>query len=48
MAEKREEKDAKDPERDLWGKVESFAKIVAAVGVSIGSVAIPYIIGKTS
>ena len=48
MAEKREEKDAKDPERDLWGKVESFAKIVAAVAVSIGSVAIPYIIGKTS
>ena len=48
MAEEGEEKEAEDPKRDLWGKVESFAKIVAAVGVSIGSVAIPYIIGKTS
>jgi hypothetical protein len=48
MAEEREEKEAKDPKRDLWGKFESFAKIVAAVGVSIGSIAIPYIIGKTS
>ena len=48
MAEGREEKEPKDPKRDLWGKVQSFAKIVAAVGVSIGSVAIPYIIGKTS
>jgi hypothetical protein len=48
MVEKREESEAENRKRDLWGKVESFAKIVAAVGVSIGSVAIPYIIGKTS
>ncbi len=48
MAREREEKEAKNPKRDLWEKSESFAKIVAAVGVSIGSVAIPYIIGKTS
>jgi len=48
MTEKREEKEAKDRERDLWEKVESFAKIVAAVAVSVGSIAIPYIIGKTS
>jgi hypothetical protein len=43
-----EEKDTKDPKRDLWGKVESFAKIAAAVAVSIGSILIPYVIGKTS
>jgi hypothetical protein len=43
-----EEKDTKDPKRDLWGKLESFAKIAAAVAVSIGSILIPYIIGKTS
>lgn len=48
MTEEREEKEAKDRERDLWEKVESFAKIVAAVAVSVGSIAIPYIIGKTS
>jgi hypothetical protein len=48
MAEEQEKKEAKDSKRDFWGRVESFAKIVAAVAVSIGSVAIPYIIGKTS
>jgi len=48
MAQEREEKEAKNRNRDLWGKVESFAKIVAAVGVTIGSLWIPYIIGKTS
>jgi len=48
MAEEREEKEARNPKRDLWGKFESFAKIAAAVGVSIGSIAIPYIIQKTS
>ena len=48
MAEEREEKEAKNRKRDHWGKFESFAKIVAAVGVSIGSIWIPYIIGKTS
>lgn len=45
MAEKREEKSRT---RDLWEKVESFTKILAAVGVFVGSVWIPYIIGKTS
>jgi hypothetical protein len=48
MAAERERKEANNGTRDLWEKVESFAKIVAAVGVSIGSVWIPYIIGKTS
>ena len=48
MAEGRERKEAKTGERDRWEKLESFAKIVAAVGVSIGSILIPYIIGKTS
>ena len=48
MAEERGRKEAKNGERDLWEKVESFAKIVAAVAVSIGSILIPYIIGKTS
>jgi len=48
MAEEREEKDVMNPKRDLWEKFESLAKIAAAVGVSIGSIAIPYIIQKTS
>jgi hypothetical protein len=47
MAEERERKEAKNG-GDLWQKVESFAKIVAAVGVTIGSVWIPYVIGRTS
>jgi len=48
MADEPEGNDAKNPKRDGWEKFESLAKIVAAVGVTIGSVAIPYIIGKTS
>ena len=48
MAEGRERKEAKTGERDRWEKLESFAKIMAAVGVSIGSILIPYIIGRTS
>jgi hypothetical protein len=47
MAEERERKEAKNG-GDLWQKVESFAKIVAAVAVTIGSVWIPYVIGRTS
>jgi len=47
MAEERDRKEAKNG-GDLWQKVESFAKIVAAVGVTIGSVWIPYVIGRTS
>lgn len=46
MAEER--KEAKNGQGDLWQKVESFAKIVAAVAVTIGSVWIPYVIGRTS
>jgi len=48
MTQAREDKEAEDRKRDAWERAESFAKIVAAVAVSIGSIAIPYIIGKTS
>jgi len=49
MAEEPEEEERKKSvKRDLWGKAESLAKILAGVGVSIGSIAIPIIIGKTS
>jgi hypothetical protein len=40
--------DKQSAKRDLWGKAESLAKILAGIAVSIGSIAIPYIIGKTS
>jgi hypothetical protein len=43
-----EERRKKSAKRDLWGKAESLAKILAGVGVIIGSIAIPIIIGKTS
>jgi len=45
MPEEREEKNRK---RDLLERFESLTKILAAVGVFVGSVWIPYIIGKTS
>jgi hypothetical protein len=49
MAEEPEEEEReKSAKRDLWGKAESLAKILAGVGVAIGSIAIPVIIGKTS
>ena len=48
MAEEGEEKEEKNGKRDLWGKLESFAKISAGVGVLFGSVAIPFIIQKTT
>ena len=48
MTEEQDEQEASKGERDRWGKIESIAKIVGAIGVFIGSVAIPYIIGKTS
>lgn len=43
-----EEKQEKSAKRDLWGKTEALAKILAGIGVTIGSIAIPIIIGKTS
>jgi hypothetical protein len=45
MADEHEKPEAK---RDLWSKIESLAKILAGIAVSIGSIAIPYIIGQTS
>ena len=48
MAEDAKETQEKTGRRDLWGKTESLAKILAGIAVSIGSIAIPYIIGKTS
>ena len=48
MAEEREDKPAENAKRGLWGKSESLAKILAGVGVAIGSIAIPVIIAKTS
>ena len=40
--------DEKDRKRDLLEKFESLTKILAAIGVFVGSVWIPYIIGRTS
>lgn len=48
MTEEQEEKVSKVEKQDLLGKLESYAKILASVGVIFGSIAIPYFIAKTS
>lgn len=48
MADARRDGNERNPPRDLWARAESLAKILGALALLIGSVAIPVIIQRTT